>query len=123
MWPNLNHIANSACGDILSQVGTAEASFLKLYSINGKKVGETLCQPAVTSLCFSTTPEGVAANAIATGHAKNVGVVRLWSTWDLAPLRDISTQHCSTVVALTFSVDNQVGQSSICLQLVTRPQS
>ena len=85
----------------------ADSSTLSLFTINGRKVAERVCEPAITSLAFSTTPEGVSANAIATGHGKKTGVIRLWSSWNLEPLRDISTQQYSPIIALTFSVDNQ----------------
>ena len=87
--------------------GWRSSSRLSLFTINGRKVAEQASADGITSLVFTSTPEGVAANAVATGHAVG-GLIRLWSSWDLAPLRDISTHHVhSPIVALTFSVDNQ----------------
>lgn len=81
-------------------------SVLSLYSINGKKVAERTCEPQITALVFSTAPEGTSVNVVATGHGLQTGVIRLWSTWDLSPVRDISTSQNSTIVSIAFSLDN-----------------
>ena len=81
-------------------------SVLSLYSINGKEVASRSCEPKITALTFSSAPEGLSVNVIATGHGLRTGVIRLWSTWDLSPVRDIPTSQMSTIIAITFSLDN-----------------
>ena len=81
-------------------------SVLSLYGINGKKVAERTCEPQITALVFSTAPEGTSVNVVATGHGQQTGVIRLWSTWDLSPVRDISTSQNSSIVSIAFSFDN-----------------
>ena len=76
--PHLVQVSKTS-GDVAlvtTDAGRGRSSQLLLYTINGKKVGQAEAEPPVTALAFSTTPEGVAANAIATGHAGNVGVIR-----------------------------------------------
>ena len=61
-------------------------------------------KPSITALAFSHVTEGVGVNVIATGHS-STGVIRLWSTLDLIPLRDLSTYHAQvalTSIAFTF---------------------
>ncbi|CAB4056896.1 LYST [Lepeophtheirus salmonis] len=62
-------------------------------------------KPQVTALCISSVSEGVSVNTIATGHAS--GLIRLWSSWDLSPMRDISTSQYYPILSLAFSLDNQ----------------
>ena len=45
----------------------------------------------VNCLAFSNAPEGLSVNVIAGGLES--GLVRLWSSWDLRPLRDICWEH------------------------------
>ena len=83
-------------------------SILSLYTINGKKVASRSCEPKITALTFSNAPEGLSVNVIATGHGLKTGVIRLWSSWDLSPVRDIPTSQMSTIIAVTFSLDNSI---------------
>ena len=39
-------------------------------------------------------------------------MVRLWSSWDLSPVRDIPTLQTFAVTAVAFSFDNQVCYSN-----------
>ena len=65
------------------------------------------CEPPIDSLTFSSSPEGTAVNVVATGH-RTTGVIRLWSSWDLTPVRDIDTKLSKlSIVAVAFSFDNQ----------------
>ncbi|XP_022255691.1 lysosomal-trafficking regulator-like [Limulus polyphemus] len=88
---------------IVSHIDTT--SLLKVYTINGKTVGEVYTSH-VTALCYSSAPEGVSINVIATGHFN--GSIRLWSSWDLSPVRLIKAERFTCpVVCLTYSFDNQ----------------
>ena len=72
-------------------------------------IGERRCEPPITAVGYSSCPEGVSVNVVATGHRN--GMVRLWSSWDLSPVRDIPTLQTSAVTAVAFSFDNQVRMS------------
>ncbi|XP_076318976.1 lysosomal-trafficking regulator mauve isoform X2 [Tachypleus tridentatus] len=88
---------------VVSHVDTK--SLLKVYTINGKTVGEAYAS-RITALCYSSAPEGISINVIATGHFN--GNIRLWSSWDLSPVRLIKAERFSCpVVCLTYSFDNQ----------------
>ena len=83
-------------------------SVLSLHTINGKKIASRICEPKITALTFSTAPEGLSVNVIATGHGLRTGVIRLWSSWDLSPVRDIPTSQMSTIISITYSLDNSI---------------
>lgn len=74
-----------------SDVGGDSRSLLSLFSVNGSPAASAVCRPAVRAICFSSAPEGLSCNSLATGHAN--GVVRLWSSWDLSPVRDVDTSQ------------------------------
>lgn len=66
------------------------SSKLTVFTINGTFVGELQTSELdahITSLCYSTCPEGLSVNAIATGLSN--GAIKLWSSWDLSLLRQI----------------------------------
>ncbi len=83
------------------------ASDLSLFTINGKWVGaQQNVEPNITSLAFSAQEEGLGVNVLATGH-QHSGVIRLWSTWNLSPLRQLATQCVSSSLnSLAFSLDS-----------------
>ncbi|XP_005291247.2 lysosomal-trafficking regulator isoform X3 [Chrysemys picta bellii] len=79
-------------------------SDLRLWTVNGDLVGHVHCREIICSVAFSNQPEGVSINVIA-GGLEN-GVVRLWSTWDLKPVREITFPKSNKpIVSLTFSCD------------------
>lgn len=81
---------SSTLGDIASIVQTTEPSVskLSLHSINAKPLGSiTVHDGPITAVCFSSAMEGTAVNVVACGLAN--GTIRLWSTWNLAFVRDI----------------------------------
>merc|ERR1711879_593351 len=80
-------------------------------TINGLIIGERRCEPLITAVGYSSCPEGVSVNVVVTGH-KN-GMVRLWSSWDLSPVRDIPSLQTSAVTAVAYSFDNQVGSLEV----------
>ncbi|KAK2086017.1 hypothetical protein P7K49_035442, partial [Saguinus oedipus] len=63
-------------------------SDLRLWTVNGDLVGHVHCREIICSVAFSNQPEGISINVIA-GGLEN-GIVRLWSTWDLKPVREIT---------------------------------
>ncbi|XP_042189049.1 lysosomal-trafficking regulator [Callorhinchus milii] len=79
-------------------------SDLRLWTVNGDLSGHVHCREIICSVSFSNQPEGVSVNVIA-GGLEN-GVVRLWSTWDLKPVREITFSKSNRpIVSLTFSCD------------------
>ncbi|XP_043535949.1 lysosomal-trafficking regulator isoform X1 [Chiloscyllium plagiosum] len=79
-------------------------SDLRLWTVNGDLSGHVHCREIICSVAFSNQPEGVSVNVIA-GGLEN-GVVRLWSTWDLKPVREIAFPKSNRpIVSLTFSCD------------------
>ncbi|XP_025864507.2 lysosomal-trafficking regulator isoform X1 [Vulpes vulpes] len=79
-------------------------SDLRLWTVNGDLVGHVHCREIICSVAFSNQPEGVSINVIA-GGLEN-GIVRLWSTWDLKPVREITFPKSNKpIVSLTFSCD------------------
>ena len=85
--------------------------FPSCRTINGLTIGERRCEPPITAVGYSSCPEGVSVNVVVTGH-KN-GMVRLWSSWDLSPVRDIPSLQTSAVTAVAYSFDNQVGRLEV----------
>ncbi|XP_048259527.1 lysosomal-trafficking regulator-like isoform X2 [Haliotis rufescens] len=95
-------------GDIASVSPRALGSFLQLHTINGQFVASRKCDEfTINCVAFSRAPEGRAINVIAGGLS--TGVVRLWSSWDLTVLRDLSHEHsiARPVVSVIFTHDSQ----------------
>uniref|UniRef100_A0A3Q2KXJ6 Lysosomal-trafficking regulator n=1 Tax=Equus caballus TaxID=9796 RepID=A0A3Q2KXJ6_HORSE len=97
--------ASETTGDIATVCDSAGGgSDLRLWTVNGDLVGHVHCREIICSVAFSNQPEGVSINVIA-GGLEN-GVVRLWSTWDLKPVREITFPKSNKpIVSLTFSCD------------------
>ncbi|XP_029426239.1 lysosomal-trafficking regulator isoform X3 [Nannospalax galili] len=97
--------ASETSGDIATVCDSAGGgSDLRLWTVNGDLVGHVHCREIICSVAFSNQPEGVSVNVIA-GGLEN-GVVRLWSTWDLKPVREITFPKSNKpIVSLTFSCD------------------
>lgn len=91
----------------ISQESTIEnRSVLKLWTVNGRFIGDVSCEHMINCLEFSSAPEGISVNVIATGLSN--GFIRLWSTWDLCHIGDIRPDlHLQQVSSLTFSDDSQ----------------
>ncbi|CAH2251288.1 lysosomal-trafficking regulator-like [Pelobates cultripes] len=84
--------------------GIGGGSDLRLWTVNGDLIGHVHCREIIYSVAFSNQPEGVSVNVIA-GGLEN-GIVRLWSTWDLKPVREITFPKSNKpIVSLTFSCD------------------
>ncbi|XP_023556628.1 lysosomal-trafficking regulator [Octodon degus] len=97
--------ASETSGDIATVCDSAGGgSDLRLWTVNGDLVGHVHCREIICSVTFSNQPEGVSVNVIA-GGLEN-GIVRLWSTWDLKPVREITFPKSNKpIVSLTFSCD------------------
>ncbi|KAL4641356.1 lysosomal-trafficking regulator-like [Arapaima gigas] len=97
--------ASETTGDIATVCDSVGGgSDLRLWTVNGDLVGHVHCRETIRSVAFSNQPEGLSVNVIA-GGLEN-GVVRLWSTWDLKPVREITFPKSSRpIVSLTYSCD------------------
>ncbi|XP_039285549.1 lysosomal-trafficking regulator [Nilaparvata lugens] len=96
---------SSTLGDIAT-VGHSQESTLRLHSINAAFLGSVTTPNRITAVCFSNAHEGVSINVIATGMQD--GSVRLWSTWDLSPVCEITSPSLTQpIVSLTYSHDSQ----------------
>ncbi|XP_063047649.1 lysosomal-trafficking regulator isoform X3 [Engraulis encrasicolus] len=97
--------ASETTGDIATVCDSVGGgSDLRLWTVNGDLIGHVHCREIICSVAFSNQPEGVSVNVIA-GGLEN-GVVRLWSTWDLKPVREITFPKSNKpIVSLTFSCD------------------
>uniref|UniRef100_A0A3Q2NZ63 Lysosomal trafficking regulator n=1 Tax=Fundulus heteroclitus TaxID=8078 RepID=A0A3Q2NZ63_FUNHE len=97
--------ASETTGDIATVCNSeGGGSDLRLWTVNGDLIGHVHCREAICSVAFSNQPEGVSVNVIA-GGLEN-GVVRLWSTWDLKPVREITFPKSSKpIISLTYSCD------------------
>uniref|UniRef100_A0A673GP73 Lysosomal-trafficking regulator-like n=1 Tax=Sinocyclocheilus rhinocerous TaxID=307959 RepID=A0A673GP73_9TELE len=97
--------ASETTGDIATVCDSVGGgSDLRLWTINGDLIGHVHCREIICSVAFSNQPEGVSVNVIA-GGLEN-GVVRLWSTWDLKPVREITFPKSNRPIrSLMFSCD------------------
>ncbi|KAF7710729.1 hypothetical protein HF521_009601 [Silurus meridionalis] len=97
--------ASETTGDIATVCDSVGGgSDLRLWTVNGDLIGHVHCREIICSVAFSNQPEGVSVNVIAGGLHN--GVVRLWSTWDLKPVREITFPKSNKpIVSLTFSCD------------------
>ncbi|XP_060781470.1 lysosomal-trafficking regulator isoform X4 [Neoarius graeffei] len=97
--------ASETTGDIATVCDSVGGgSDLRLWTVNGDLIGHVHCRENICSIAFSNQPEGVSVNVIAGGLHN--GVVRLWSTWDLKPVREITFPKSNKpIVSLTFSCD------------------
>ncbi|XP_057369283.1 lysosomal-trafficking regulator-like [Daphnia carinata] len=82
-----------------------QQSRLELRSVNGHLIGMTTTNPLITSLCFSSAPEGISINVVAAGLSN--GRIRLWDTWTLNVVRDIITDSSLSIVSLAYSSTSQ----------------
>ncbi|GFS19430.1 lysosomal-trafficking regulator [Elysia marginata] len=96
-------------GEIASVIKTGPKSCqLHLHSINGRPVVmQELTSDVILCLSYSAAPEGRSVNVVATGMQS--GAIRLWSSWDLTPLRDLNRDvpMPSPVISVAFSADSQ----------------
>ena len=103
-----NSTTTSLVADISSKSGeiaVAADSTLHLLTINLKPICRVAVTERITAVTFSNQEEGVSINCVAVGL--NTGLVKLFSSLDLALLRDVSGTPASPVTALTYSEDSQ----------------
>ncbi|XP_011343929.2 lysosomal-trafficking regulator isoform X3 [Ooceraea biroi] len=86
-------------------IPTANQSEMRVYTVNARAVGSVLSRGHITALCYSNAPEGVSVNVIATGLDN--GVIRLWSSWDLRLVREITSnmKGCGAIIAVAWALD------------------
>lgn len=90
----------------LLQPQVVKGSSLALHTVNAAFVGVVNISEQITAVCFSTAPEGLSVNVIATGLFN--GSIRLWSSWDLTLVREIISPALSyPIISLTYSLDSQ----------------
>lgn len=63
-------------------------SRLMVCTINGRLIASLETGRLVTSICYSSCPEGVSVNVLVTAFSD--GCVQMWSSWDLTPVRVLS---------------------------------
>ncbi|EAT41394.1 AAEL006935-PA [Aedes aegypti] len=62
---------------------------LRLHTINAKYVEHVFMESPVMAVCYTSVKEGCGVNCIAVGM--ECGVIRLYSSWNLALVREITT--------------------------------
>lgn len=62
---------------------------LRLHTINAKYVEHVFMESPVMAICYTSVKEGCGVNCIAVGMES--GVIRLYSSWNLALVREITT--------------------------------
>nr|XP_019543989.2 uncharacterized protein LOC109414613 [Aedes albopictus]XP_029723549.1 uncharacterized protein LOC109414613 [Aedes albopictus] len=62
---------------------------LRLHTINAKYVEHVFMESPVMAVCYTSVKEGCGVNCIAVGMES--GVIRLYSSWNLALVREITT--------------------------------
>lgn len=59
---------------VLEESTIEDGSIMKLWSVNGRFIGHVTCEHMINCLEFSSAPEGISVNVIATGLTN--GVIR-----------------------------------------------
>lgn len=70
-------------------------SLLRLHTINAKYINHVTIPDKILSICYSSEKEGVGVNVIATGLEN--GIIRLWSSWNLAPVREFLVSNSDVI--------------------------
>lgn len=92
---------------LLQDEQLSRSSVIYVHTINGKLVGFVDCNIQVTSVCYSTAPEGISVNVIVVGLVN--GLVRLYSSWDLSRVKEFHVAGLSCPISsLLYSRDNQL---------------
>ncbi|WAR10400.1 LYST-like protein [Mya arenaria] len=97
---------SNTLGDIASVSSQGMGSQLFLHTINAEEVAMVTCEDTINCLAYSGAPEGTSINVVAGGLSS--GLIRLWSSWDLTPVRDLCHKQLSgEIISLTFTTDSQ----------------
>lgn len=80
-------------------------SRLVVVTINGSPVADFTLKKEITAICYSSCPEGVSVNVLVTAFSD--GIIQLWSSWDLTPVRVLSDDDFNKpITSLCFFLDN-----------------
>ncbi|GIY61707.1 lysosomal-trafficking regulator [Caerostris darwini] len=97
---------SNTLGEIASSSSNGSESYLRVHTINGEVVGNVKVPDVITALCYSSAPEGISVNLIATGLQS--GIIRLWSSWNLKLVKEITCDRfLLPIKCIVFSMDNQ----------------
>ncbi|XP_077300705.1 lysosomal-trafficking regulator mauve [Arctopsyche grandis] len=81
-------------------------SKIRVSTINGMLVGEVKIVEQVNCICYSNAQEGISVNVIVVGL--ETGSIRLFSSWDLKPLRCLTpVAPIHPIVSLAYSQNSQ----------------
>lgn len=94
-------------GDIVTISHRDIGSSMHLHTVNAQLVAIHNCEVKILCAAFSSAPEGRSINVIAGGLSN--GIVRLWNTWTLEPVRDLMDEALKgkQILSLTFTHDSQ----------------
>ncbi|XP_077974826.1 lysosomal-trafficking regulator-like [Styela clava] len=93
--------------------GNNEGSHIRLWTINGSLLAAQDTKQRVGCVSFSSAPEGISVNVVAGGMSN--GVIRLWSSWDLTPIQDISTPGVDKPIScITYTHNSEVLYAATC---------
>ncbi|CAG4961680.1 unnamed protein product [Parnassius apollo] len=87
-------------------------SLIRVHTVNGRFVGSVKVPEVVTCVCYSNAAEGASVNCVAAGLRS--GEVRLYSSWELRPVRTLppplhAPPHAPPpLLSVAFSGDAQV---------------
>lgn len=104
----VNTIAISeTLGDIVTISHRDTGSSMHLHTVNAQLVAVHNCEDKILCAAYSSAPEGRSINVIAGGLSS--GIVRLWNSWTLEPVRDLVDEALKgkQILSLTFTQDSQ----------------
>uniref|UniRef100_A0A0L8HLN3 BEACH domain-containing protein n=2 Tax=Octopus bimaculoides TaxID=37653 RepID=A0A0L8HLN3_OCTBM len=85
---SVNTIAISeTLGDIVTISSADVGSIMMLHTVNAQLVAVHNCEDRILCAAYSSAAEGRSVNVIAGGLS--AGIVRLWNSWTLEPVRDL----------------------------------
>lgn len=97
---------SSTLGDIATVSDHEGISYLKVYTINGSKIGEVSSKDQITALCYSSCKEGISVNTLVLGYSD--GSIRMLSSWDLSYIRTLQVlNYVLPIKCLAYTHDNQ----------------
>ncbi|KAK3604703.1 hypothetical protein CHS0354_008265 [Potamilus streckersoni] len=101
-------------GDIASISNCGMGSYLQLHTVNAEHVATVKCEDSINCLTFSGAPEGISINVIVGGLSS--GIIRIWSSWDLTPVRDLRQKDLLSVpvISVAYTCDSQKLYISSC---------
>ena len=79
------------------------SSTIVLLDVNGECIASRTCTDKIGSLAVTHEKPGLARNIVITGHSS--GEIKLWSAFDLSPIRTLDRTQQAPVTALCVSDD------------------